>query len=143
MSNTIIKKGFLMKIIIFNLLILLIVSGCCCTKDKESADIEKKESKSGISSNEGSETVEVKLPTIQCGTCKKNITKSLKKVDGIEEFDISVDDKIVTVSFDKSKTKLADIENAIVMTGYQANDKPANPEAYEKLDDCCKIGGHD
>lgn len=29
------------------------------------------------------------------------------------------------------------------MAGYQANEKPANKESYDKLEDCCKIGRHD
>lgn len=132
-----------MKFIFTIILILLIVSGCCCTKDKEVS-----ESKLGSDNKESSlsgtdETVEVKLPTIQCGTCKKNITKSLKKVDGVTDFEISVDNKTARINFDKSKTDLGKIETAIVMTGYQANDKPANQEAYDNLDECCKIGGHD
>jgi len=128
-----------MKFIIVKLLIFLFALGCCCSRDKE---VQEDNKETSVVRTEG-ETVEIKLPTIQCGTCKRNISKSLKKVDGINEFDISVDDKAVTVNFDKNKTSLEKIEAAIVMTGYQANDKPADPEAYEKLDDCCKIGGHD
>ena len=48
------------------------------------------------------ETVEIKLPTIQCGTCKKNITKALEKINGINQIDLSVDDKLVKVNFDGS-----------------------------------------
>ncbi|MBV6477288.1 MAG: hypothetical protein HGGPFJEG_00025 [Ignavibacteria bacterium] len=132
-----------MKFFLIKIIIVLIISGCCCSKDKE---VTEDKGVSGVKETalvENAETVEIKLPTIQCGTCRKNITKSLKKVEGISEFKISVDDKIAKVSFDKSKTDLAKIETAIVMTGYQANDKPANPEAYEKLDDCCKVDGHD
>jgi periplasmic mercuric ion binding protein len=88
------------------------------------------------------EFVEIKLPTMQCGTCKKNIEKALKKADGIKDVNVVVKEKVAKVTYDKSKTNVNSIESVIVSAGYQANDKPANKEAYDKLDDCCKVGGH-
>jgi hypothetical protein len=43
------------------------------------------------------------------------------------------------VNFDKSVTNLGKIENAITAVGYDANSKKADPDAYSKLDDCCKL----
>ena len=56
---------------------------------------------------------------------------------------VTVKNKTAKVDYDKAKTDLSKIEGAIVMAGYQANDKPADKKAYDKLEDCCKIGGHD
>jgi hypothetical protein len=42
------------------------------------------------------------------------------------------------VKFDKEVTDLNKIENAITAAGYDADNKKANPDAYAKLDDCCK-----
>lgn len=122
----------------------LLVTGCSKTEDKTSVD--KKETKSeqtAGNNNNNVEVVEIKIPTVQCGTCKMNLTKAFKRVDGINSYDISIDNKIVKINYDKSKTDLDKIEGAIVMAGYQANDKPANKESYDKLQACCKIGGHD
>jgi copper chaperone CopZ len=80
----------------------------------------------------------IKIPTAQCETCKENITKALKKVNGVKTFEVDIDNKIVHINFDKEITDLNKIENAITSAGYDANNKKANPDAYSKLDDCCK-----
>ena len=85
------------------------------------------------------EKATIKIPTAQCSTCKKNIEKALNNVAGIKSKDVDVDNNIINVNFDKSKTSLGKIENAITSAGYDANDKKADPEAYSKLDDCCKL----
>lgn len=142
------KKLKLYSVVI---IILFVISGCGKsdnkTSENKSAD-QKTEIKQGTEqSNDKSsaqtEIIEIKLPTMQCGTCKKNIEGAVKKMDGIEEINVVVKEKIAKVKFDKTKTDLNKIEGVIVSAGYQANDKPANKEAYDKLEDCCKIGGHD
>ncbi len=94
------------------------------------------------SSSSQNETVVVQLPTMQCGMCKKTIESAVKKIDGINDVNVIVKEKIAKVDYDKSITDLSKIEGVIVSAGYQANDKPADKDAYEKLDECCKIGGH-
>lgn len=91
---------------------------------------------------ENETTITVSVPTIQCSKCKKNIEKALAKVDGIGKPVVDVSVKKLTVSFDSAKTNQELIERAVTLAGYQANDKPADKDAYDKLDDCCKIGGH-
>jgi copper chaperone CopZ len=103
-------------------------------------ETEKTETKE-IKSNPNDEKAEVQLPTIQCNTCRKNITRAMKKVDGVTDFNIDVDAKVMNVSFDKTKADLSKIENAITAAGYDANDKKADHDAYEKLDECCKVPG--
>ena len=92
--------------------------------------------------SENGTTIKVNLPTIQCTKCKKNIEKALVKIDGINKPVVDVDEKILTVNFDATKTNQEKIEKAVTLAGYQANDKPADKDAYDNLDDCCKIGGH-
>ncbi|MBS1518037.1 MAG: cation transporter [Bacteroidetes bacterium] len=89
--------------------------------------------------SEGYEHVMIELPTMQCGTCKKNIETAVRKIDGIESVNVDKDKKIAHVNFDKNKTDLSKIENAITAAGYDADDKKADPKAYEDLDDCCKL----
>ena len=81
----------------------------------------------------------INIPTAQCDQCKSNIEKALGKLSGIQSTDVDVDNKIVTVDFDKTKLTLAKIESAITSAGYEANGKQADPDAYSKLDDCCKL----
>lgn len=92
--------------------------------------------------NTQGEVIEIKLPTMQCSTCKKNIESAVKKLDGVNEVNVSVKDKTAKVNYDKSKTDPGKIEGAIVFAGYQANDKPADKNAYDQLEKCCKVGGH-
>ena len=90
----------------------------------------------------GDEETIVNTPTIVCNMCKKNISSALKKIEGVNKVNVDLKEKKVSVTFDDSKTNLEAIENAITSAGYDANDKKADHEAYEKLDGCCKIDGH-
>ena len=140
-----------MKHLTISLAILLLftfLNGCEKSDNKTSGDnSETKNSKDNTeqtqTSSDQSETVIVQLPTMQCAMCKKNIESAVKKIDGINEVNVVVKEKIAKVNFDKSITDLSKIEGVIVAAGYQANDKPADKDSYEKLDDCCKLGGHD
>ena len=135
--------------------ITMFFAACGKTENKtETTDKSKDEKKENVQPNDnktsdvkstdvkttaGQETAEVKLPTVQCSTCKKNITKALKKVDGVGDFKIDIDGKKATINYDKSKADLTKIEKAITGAGYDANDKKSDPDAYSNLDDCCKL----
>lgn len=132
------------------LLSFIFITGCGKSDDKTAGnnagekDVTGQTQKStdeNIPAVEG-EVVMIKLPTMQCSMCKKTIEKEVKKLDGVNNVDVVVKEKVAKVTYDKTKTDVNSIESVIVSAGYQANDKPANIEAYEKLDDCCKIGGH-
>lgn len=84
------------------------------------------------------ETTVVKVPTIVCNSCVSTITKALKKVNGVRTTKIDLEKKTATVSYVSTKTTLSKIEMAIAKAGYDANDTKRDPEAYEKLDACCK-----
>lgn len=134
-----------MKSLIVYLAVLItftIITGC--GENNKTAG-EKTETGKNTEQNQdiaAGEEVVIRLPTMQCNMCKKTIEKDLKKLDGVNEVNVVVKEKVAKVTFDKSKTDVNSIEGVIVAAGYQANDKPANKEAYDKLDDCCKIGGH-
>ena len=87
--------------------------------------------------------VTVMTPTIQCGMCQKTIEMGLSKLEGVGHSTVDLASKTTKVSFDSKKTDLLKIENAISSLGYQANAVSANPDAYESLPACCKIGGMD
>ncbi len=83
-------------------------------------------------------TETVNLPTVKCSICKKAVEDALREVEGIQYAEVNLDNKNAVLTFDPSKTDLAKVEQAIANAGYNANDKERNPEAYEKLPDCCK-----
>jgi mercuric transport protein len=105
-------------------LILTVVFAAAMTSDIYAGDNEK---------------VTVSVPTIQCGTCKKNITTALKNIDGVLKVQVDMKNKTAAVTYDDSKTSVNSLEDAITAAGYDANDKKADPVAYEKLDECCKV----
>ncbi len=88
--------------------------------------------------SEPTETAVVKVSSAICGECASTITTAVKKVNGVKAVEVNTDEKTATVKFIPAMAKLSDIENAIVMSGYSANDKPADMAAFEKLPDCCK-----
>ena len=87
------------------------------------------------------QTVFIKVPTIVCKTCVKNIEKAAYRVEGVKYVDVDLDKKTVEVRFIPLQTNLETIEIAITEAGYDANNRKRNPDAYEKLDKCCKIDG--
>ncbi len=83
-------------------------------------------------------TTTISLPSLQCSICVVTITKALNKHDGILKVKINKAKKTAKITYDSDKISVAEIENAITAAGYDANEKPADPAAYEKLHGCCK-----
>ena len=81
----------------------------------------------------------IKVESIQCGMCVRTVEKALKRVDGVKTAKVDLDAKTATVTYLATKTNLGKLEEAITKSGYSANDKKADSEAYEKLDECCKV----
>jgi len=89
------------------------------------------------------ETTTIKVEMIQCGMCVSNITKALETTDGVQSVNVNLEQKTATVQFLPAKINLSTLEQTIANAGYDANKTKRNMEAYEKLDECCKIdGGH-
>lgn len=87
---------------------------------------------------------EIKTPTLQCGSCEVTIKKAVEKVEGVSSVTVDGKKQTVQVKYADGATDVKQIEKAIAMAGYQANDKKADPEAYKNLPDCCKVesGAH-
>ena len=73
-----------------------------------------------------------------CGSCGGLLEKKLLKNKGIQM--ITLDEKKMTIEviYNSKKTNLTAIRTAISKLGYDADDIKADPEAYKKLDGCCK-----
>jgi copper chaperone CopZ len=85
------------------------------------------------------ETAIIELRTIVCDNCIETVKTVLSNDDGIISSKISLESKTVSVRYNKTKTTLEEIENYIVNSGYDANDKIADINAYNGLSECCKI----
>lgn len=89
------------------------------------------------------ETAEIKT-TIWCDHCQEcadcgvNIFTGVKKVKGVK--DVIVDDAnhLIRVKYRPDKVTVEEIEEAIALLGFDANDRKADAEAYLRLDSCCK-----
>ena len=86
-------------------------------------------------------TTTIKASSMVCGSCAKNIEKAVYRVDGVKEVNVDLKAKTVSVKFVPAQTNVETIELAISDAGYDANSRKRNPEAYEKLESCCKIDG--
>jgi mercuric ion binding protein len=87
------------------------------------------------------ETVKIKTSAV-CDMCKETIEKQLTFTKGVTAVDLNVKTAIVTVSFKSGKTTVEAIRKAINVVGYDADDSPADPKAYENLHGCCKKDSH-
>ncbi len=82
---------------------------------------------------------EIKLPTIQCASCVNTVSKTLEKVEGVEEVNVDLEKKLARVAYLPDRTDLAKLEQAVAKAGYDANSTESDPEAYTGLPDCCKL----
>ena len=72
-----------------------------------------------------------------CAQCKSHIQKAATAA-GATVAKWNVDTKVLTVSFDQSKTDAKKIQAKIAEAGYDTQDATASEAAYKKLDDCCQ-----
>jgi copper chaperone CopZ len=74
----------------------------------------------------------------QCGMCKDRIEEALAFERGVKTSELDLETQVVTVSYNPKRTSPEKIRRAISKTGYDADNVPADPKAYSKLDACCK-----
>jgi periplasmic mercuric ion binding protein len=83
------------------------------------------------------EEISIKTSAV-CGMCKSSIEKAMAYEKGVKKSSLDVKSQTLTVVFDPRKTNAGKIKKAISETGYDADDMPANPKAYDNLNACCK-----
>lgn len=86
------------------------------------------------------ETVTIKTSAV-CWMCKDNIEGALAYEKGVKSADLDVESKMVKVKYNPKKTDAGRIRKAIALSGYDADDVPRDPKAFDNLDDCCKKDG--
>lgn len=91
---------------------------------------------SGISFAQDS-TVVIKT-SAKCEQCKSKIENDLSFEKGVRKVVLDLITKDVTVVFNPKKTSAEKIRIAITKIGYDADNMPADPKAYEKLNKCCR-----
>jgi mercuric ion binding protein len=101
-----------------------------------SAQTEKQPAK-----KDGTETITIKTSAV-CDMCKETIEKAMAYEKGVKTSDLNVETAMLTVTFDPKKTSAEKIKASLNKTGYDADDLPADPKAYDNLNPCCKKGAH-
>lgn len=66
------------------------------------------------------ETKLLKIEGMTCAACAKNIERVSKKLPGVEEASINFATEKLNISYDETKIKLLDIQNAVEKAGYKA-----------------------
>ena len=87
------------------------------------------------------ETTTIALPSMVCDKCAKTIRTAIYHVEGVKDVEVDVEKKFAQVKFVPLQTNVQAIEEAVTEAGYDANARKRNPDAYEKLEKCCKIDG--
>jgi hypothetical protein len=64
--------------------------------------------------------------------------KAVYTEKGIKRVDLDEETKTLKVVYISSKTNPDKIRTAISKAGFDADDVTADPDAYAKLDECCK-----
>lgn len=73
-----------------------------------------------------------------CETCGLNFKDHMLKIKGVKMYELNEETKTITVYYNTKKTNLQTIKTAISKMGFDADDVKADPQAYQKLDACCK-----
>ncbi len=85
----------------------------------------------------GVATVKFKTSAV-CDMCKTRIEKSMAYEKGVQSAILDVPSQMLTVTYRADKTTPDALSAAVQKTGYDADQKPADARAYNRLPDCCK-----
>jgi periplasmic mercuric ion binding protein len=83
------------------------------------------------------ETVKIKTSSV-CTMCKATLEKAMAYEKGIKSSNLDVKTQMLTVTYRTDKTNFENILKAVSATGYDADQLPADPRAYDRLNECCK-----
>jgi len=71
-------------------------------------------------------TTEFKISGMSCASCEEHVNHKVNKLNGIMASKTSYENGNAIIEFDKTKTNVTEIENAINSTGYKVTDKKEN-----------------
>ncbi|NCI45990.1 heavy-metal-associated domain-containing protein [Sediminibacterium soli] len=72
-----------------------------------------------------------------CGMCKGHIEKAAKEA-GATSAVWNKNTKVLSVTYESSKTSNRQIQEKVAAAGYDTRDIAGDDKAYDNLDDCCK-----
>jgi cation transport ATPase len=91
-------------------------------------------------SSRDTKKIEIKT-SAQCDMCKERLEKEFAYEKGVKSSELDVETAVFTVEYLPNKTTPEKLQLAVTKIGYNADSLKANEKAYNRLPDCCKIGG--
>jgi len=73
----------------------------------------------------------------KCDMCRSRMRRAVNTTGAVTEFEWQRKKQMATVTYDKSKVTLNDLEKLIADVGHDTKSYRASDEAYEALHDCC------
>ena len=138
------KTKSMLKVVFLSMLMVSFVSSysqCCGSKkscEKKCDHSSSSADKTATSSDNTAMKTENFFVNGNCGMCQDRIEKAAKSVTGVKTAKWNSENKMLTVSFDDSKTKLTDIHKALAKVGHDTKLEKADDAVYAKLPGCCK-----
>ena len=83
------------------------------------------------------ETLVIKTSAV-CETCKASIERAVAFEKGVKAVNLNVETRELTVTYRGDKVTPLQLRTAVSKVGYDADEVPADPKAYQKIDECCK-----
>ncbi len=83
------------------------------------------------------ENTTLKLRGMSCASCASNIEDAIRLVPGVEACSVNFGAEQATVTYDKSKTNVAEIQDAVDAAGYSA--QPMQDDVLAKEDDAERL----
>lgn len=71
---------------------------------------------------ENLEKVEIKVTGMTCGNCEDKVQKEVTSLGGIQSVEASHETENAVIEYDKSRTDIEAIKNAIAESGFEAHD---------------------
>lgn len=93
--------------------------------------------KDSVINSDGTVTIRIKTSAV-CDMCKETMEEAMSYEKGVKTSSLDVDSKMLTVTYHPKKTDSNKIRIAVTKSGYDADDLPSDPKAYENLHSCCK-----
>jgi copper chaperone CopZ len=66
------------------------------------------------------ETAQIRIEGMTCEGCVASVTRSLQRVAGVQEVDVSLAQREAKVTYDPARAGVADLKRAVERAGYEA-----------------------
>ena len=66
------------------------------------------------------ETAEIRIEGMTCEGCVASVTRSLQRVAGVQDVDVSLGEQRAKVTYDPARIGVADLKRAVERAGYEA-----------------------